>query len=318
MWETKEFAEYMSAHKQSPASTQRTLKMLSPILDNDFTNVTTEQVENLIIDFMPTSKVYIISVISYIKKYAKFLNNIELYNILTNIDKDVLWGKIKPICPVKYLSKSMFFELYNNIDRFEEHNTLYYKTLFWSIFEGIYSDDMDVVKNLRASDIDGNIVTLKKDDGYTYQIDIPEKLAEDLIELSKINIWNRPNRNGVCSVSMAGVYSDSCFKTECRKTNSETSFNYKHQIYRKLRKIYQNYVGTKLIASDIFVSGLMYKIKEALEERNIDFELAFSDPRKNKNENCEIIETIITKYNYSIKNATALRSRIKSHIDVFK
>lgn len=317
MWKTKEFVEYMSVHKQSPAATQRTLKMLSPILDNDFTNVTPEQVENLVIDFMPTSQTYVLSIVSRFKAYAEFIDNIKLYNILVDINKEALWKKIKPNCPVKYLSENMFQDIYNDIDRFEEHNALYYKTLFWSVFEGIYSDNMDVLRNLRASDINGSVVTLRRDDGYTYQIDVSEKLAKDLVELSKTNIWYRPNRSGVCSVAMVGRYNDSCFKVERRQTNNDNIESFKHPIYKKVQKICQNYIGFKIPISDLFVSGLMCKIKKALEDNGFNFMEVFNQPRNNKGETHKIIDEVIKKYNYSGSSVAVLRTRIRGNADMF-
>ena len=317
MWKTKEFEKYVATHKQSPISTQRTIKMLSPILDNNFADITIEQVENLIIDFAPTSQTYVLTVVSYFKAYAEFLNNIELYNILVDINKEALWQKIKPNCPAKYLSERMFYDVYNDIDRFEEHNTLYYKTLFWSIFEGIHSDNMDVLRNLRASDIDGNIVTLRRDNGYTYQIDIPRKLAEDLIELSKTNIWNRPNRSGVCSVAMTGLYFDSCFKVEKRATNNDNSNSFKQHIYKRIKKICEDYIGFKITASDLFISGLMFKVKKALEDNGFDFIEVFTQPRNNKGETHKIIDEIIKKYNYSGSSVAVLRTRIRGNADMF-
>ena len=317
MWKTKEFAEYIKLHEESPIGTIKTIKMLSPILDNDFSNATINQVETLIIDFMPTSHSYVISVVSRLKTYAEFLNNTELYNILVDIDKEALWKKIKPNCPAKYLSENMFYDVYNDIDRFEEHNTLYYKTLFWSIFEGIHSDNMDVLRNLRASDINENIVTLRRDDGYTYQIDVPKKLAEDLIELSKTNIWYRPNRSGVCSISMIGIYPDSCFKMEKRVTNNSSFDSFKQHIYKKIHRITQNYIGFKVAASDLFISGLMCKIKKALEDNGFDFIEVFNQPRNNKDETHKIIDEIIKKYNYCGASVSILRKRIRGNADMF-
>ena len=100
--------------------------------------------------------------------------------------------------------------------------------------EGIYNDDMSVIKNLRASDIKGNMVTLREDSGHSYDIEVSEEFAIDLKELSYIDTWERKNRYGLCKIKIEGLYSDSCFKVENRKGSSEYAYRYTY--YRILRK----------------------------------------------------------------------------------
>jgi len=90
---------------------------------------------------------------------------------------------------------------------------MYYKSLFRSLYEGIYSDDMSVLKNLRATDINNNIVTLREDNGNTYQMQIPADLADNLLQLPSEPFLRR-NRNATFPITVSGVYNDSCFKIE--------------------------------------------------------------------------------------------------------
>ena len=132
-----------------------------------------------------------------------------------------------------------------DIATYEEYNALYYELLFSCIWHGIYSDDLSVVKNLRKSDInDDGTITLNEDNGHTYKLKVPEKLAKDLKQLSNINIWQRRNRFGICNVDMRGVYSDSVFKIENRSTASNESFRF--TFYAKLRKISKEYLEYSL------------------------------------------------------------------------
>ena len=148
----------------------------------------------------------------------------------------------------KELNNEEYQRVIKDIATYEEFNALYYELLFSCIWNGIYNDDLSVIKNLRASNIgDDGIVILEEDNGHVYKFKISEKLASDLKQLASINTWQRQNRFGICNVEMRGVYQDSVFKIENRSTASNDSYRFTY--YAKLRKIAKEYL--ELYINDI-------------------------------------------------------------------
>ena len=197
----------------------------------------------------------------------------------------------------------------------EEYNALYFEMLFSCIYHGIYNDNMSVLKNLRGNDIqEDGMVMLKEDNGHTYRIKIPERLAKDLKQLSTINEWVRPNRFSLCHVEMKGVYSDSCFKVENRSTSSEDS--YKFSYYSKLRKISKEYIGHSLLPLQLYASGIVHRIKDELDKNGITLEEAFAKNSRNRTAYM-IIEKELIRSNSGIEISN-FREMVKGHLSSFK
>ena len=191
---------------------------------------------------------------------------------------------------------------------------MYYELLFSCIWHGLYSDDLSVIKNLRSSNIDDDgIVTLQEDNGHSYKLRIPEKLAKDLKQLASINTWQRPNRFSVCNVELRGVYNDSIFKIEHRKTAVDDSYRFSY--YSKLRKISKEYLEHSLLPLQLFASGVMHRIKGELEKNNITLEEAFADNSRNKAA-YTIIEKELIRTNSNIE-PTNFRELVKGHLNSF-
>ena len=181
------------------------------------------------------------------------------------------------------------------------------------IYEGIYSDDMSVLKNLRASDVHGNRITLHEDNGHTYDLKISDGLAFDLQELASKDAWERKNRYGICKVRMKGAYSDSIFKVEYRKTSSPEAAKFSY--YAKLRKIADEYLEHKILPLQLYVSGVMHRIILALEAHGLSVEEAFAENARNRYA-YEIISAELRRCNYTgyIGN---FREMVKGHVDSF-
>ena len=173
---------------------------------------------------------------------------------------------------------------------------------------------MSVIKNLRTSNIgDDGVVTLEEDNGHTYRLRIPEKLASDLKQLAAINTWQRPNRFGICNVDMRGVYNDSVFKIENRSTASNESFRFTY--YAKLRKIAKEYLEHTLLPLQLYTSGVMHRIKVELEKNNIPLGDAFAQNSRNKMAHL-IIQKELIRSNSSIEVGN-FRELVKGHLDSF-
>lgn len=282
--------------------------------DIDINNYNLIHLEQLVLSAKPNSPKDIITIIYVLSSYAKWLKNENIYQMLQSLDKKLLWKKASPYAKKKFISFKQYEQIVKDIATYEEYNSLYFELLFSCIYNGIYNDNMSVLKNLRRSDIhEDGMVILKEDNGHTYRIKIKERLAKDLKQLSTINEWIRPNRFGLCHVEMKGVYPDSCFKVENRTTNSEDS--YKFSYYSKLRKISKEYVGHSLSPLQLYASGIIQRIKLELNKNNISLEEAFSKNNRNRTAHI-IIEKELVRCNSGIEISN-FRELVKGHIDSF-
>lgn len=287
----------------------------------DIRNSNLIQLEQLILNAKPNSPKDIITIIYILSSYAKWLQeqdiikNDNMYEILQSLDKKLLWKKAAPFSKKKFISYEQYQQIIKDIATYEEYNALYYELIFSCIYYGIYNEDMSVLKNLRRSDIqEDGIVTLREDNSHVYKIKIPERLAKDLIQLSTIDEWIRPNRFSLCHVGMKGIYSDSVFKVESRSTNSEDS--YKFSYYSKLRKISKEYVGYALLPLQLYASGIVHRIQIELKKNNITLEESFAQNSRNKTAHM-IIEKELIRSNSGIE-ITNFRELIKGHLNSFK
>lgn len=236
-----------------------------------------------------------------------------LYQHVRAIDKKKLWKEAKPQAEKKFISYAQYKSVLHDIGLYEEYNPIYYEALFASIFEGIYNDDLSVLKNLRGSDIDGTIVTLREDNGHIYKLKISEELSKKLQELACTDIWSRPNRYNICNVPAIGLYPDTVFKVEKRKTASEKSQRFPY--YAKLRKIKDEYIGYNLSPLHLYASGIIYRVKYLLGKHNISLEEAFADNCRNRVA-YTIIANELERCN-SIIEVGNFRELVKGHVDVF-
>ena len=287
---------------------------------NNIENCSPIQMEQLIIDSQQSSPKSIITTIYVLSSYAKWLqenniiNNDNMLQILQSLDKKLLWQKCKKTAKKKFISHQQYEQIIKDIATYEEYNALYFELLFSCIYHGIYNDNLSVIKNLRASDIqEDGMVTLREDNNHVYRIKVSERLAKDLKQLSTINEWVRPNRFSLCHVEMKGVNSDSIFKVENRTTNSEDS--YKFSYYSKLRKISKEYVGHSLLPLQLYASGIMHRIKVELEKNNISLEEAFAQNSRNRTAHM-IIEKELIRSNSGIEIGN-FRELVKGHLDSF-
>jgi hypothetical protein len=298
---------------ESPNS-QKVAKFALKDVDENLENCSLMGLEQVILNKKPSSQKEITTIIYIFSSYAKWLNNDNLYQLLQSIDKNLLWKKAKPQAKKKFINNEQYQRVIKDIATYEEFNALYYELLFSCIWNGIYSDDLSVIKNLRASNIgDDGIVVLEEDNGHVYKFKIPEKLAYDLKQLASIGAWQRPNRFGICNVDMRGIHSDSVFKIENRSTASNDSYRFTY--YAKLRKIAKEYLEYSLLPLQLYTSGIMYRIKNELEKNDISLEEAFADNSRNKTAHLSIQKELI-RCNSSIELGN-FRELVKGHLESF-
>lgn len=304
---------------ESPNS-QKVAKFALKNIEGDIENYSPMELEQVILNKKPSSPKEIITIIYILSSYAKWLQeqgiikDDNMYQILQSFNKKLLWQKCKSTAKKKFISYEQHQMIIKDIATYEEYNALYYELLFSCIWSGMYNDDLSVIKNLRSSNIDDDgVVTLQEDNGHTYKLKIPEKLASDLKQLASINTWQRPNRFGICNVDMRGVYPDSVFKIENRSTASNDSFRFAY--YAKLRKIAKEYLEYSLLPLQLYTSGIMHRIKVELQKNNIPLEEAFADNSRHKLAHL-IIQKELIRCNSSIEVGN-FRELVKGHLDSF-
>lgn len=301
-------------------NTSKVVKFVLKDVDANIENYGLMELEQFILNLKPNSPKTIITICYVLGIYAKWLqeegviDNDNLYQMIQSLDKKLLWKKAKPHAKKKFISYEQYKTVIKDISMYEEYNALYYELLFGCIWFGIYSDDLSVIKNLRASNIDDDgMVTLQEDNGHIYKLKVPEKFARDLKQLAKINTWQRRNRFGVCNVDMRGVYSDSVFKIENRSTASNDSYRFTY--YAKLRKMAKEYVEYPLLPLQLYTSGIMHRIKTELDNNGISLEEAFADNSRNRMAHL-IISKELMRCNSGIEVGN-FRELVKGHLESF-
>ena len=279
-------------------NSRKAAKCYSVLGDYDYTDCTIIDLEQIILNMKPKNLKSIITICYFMGEYAKFMNNNKLYHMVQSLDKKAIWSIAKEFAEERFISNKRFKEIYNDIGLYEESNSFYKQTLFRAIYEGIYSEDLSAIKNLRASDIHGNKVSLCRDDRIgTYDIEISEELAMDLKELSNIDYSERKNRWGsITHVKTTGLHQDSCFKVESRNgSEDKIKFSY----YRVLRHISDEYIGYGLTPFNLFLSGVVYRIKLELNKHDMTLTGVFNEYDRSNAVANNIINEVLKKNNYS-------------------
>ena len=213
------------------------------------------------------------------RNFGRSIGDQALLHMLDTIDFLEISLKVIELGTAKYFSNEKFKAAYHSINNSYVLNPVYTQALFLCIYEGVYSRDFSVLKNLRAADIYGNTIICRADDGVTYEIDVSDKLVEDLTCLSQTHSWASRNRHGYCEKGLVGEHDDSCFKVERReKKNRRNSIeeSYKTTYRNRLREIVSTEIGYNITAFDIYVSGIMHRISQKLQIQGISVCDAFS------------------------------------------
>lgn len=293
---------------------KRSAKSLKMLHEVDFENCTPEMIKALLIDAHPVSEKVVATYLTIMKKYAFYLGRNDIVRMVRMFSYEIFWEEYK-YSTKKYISKEAFDQFCNRINLEEPHNALHKVCLARCIYEGIYNDDLSVLMNLRQCDIHGNIVTLRPDNGSSYDLEISPELAEDLIELSKIFIWKRDNHFGTISeTQMEGREYNSCFKT-AQKEGSGKSKTPHIRYVNLYRSLTNKYVEYRLTSYDTFLSGLAYRITENLKKEGLNAIEVFERYSGNK-KGFEIIQKELDRCHYKTTMMNFI-STIRSHIHVF-
>lgn len=306
-----------------PENSRKTMLAYSWIGDLSET-ITAEELKQIIIDKQPKSKREITVILNSAARYARYCNNDQLLSVIEEIramGRANIWTIAKPNAEKIYISNKEFKIAMiglnpNDPDEEFEENTLYYRTLFWAVYEGIFNYNMSVLENLRASDIDleNRSVTLRDDKENTYIMnEMSEQLLIDLIQCSKLLYWEQKKRgNSLARYDMVGKYPDACFKAVTTKAKQNLRAGYT----AKLKKITTTYYDGQISPTHIYYSGIAYRVAERLKTNDISLEEAFR-PNNNSFLQKKIIEQELIRSHY--KNPVSkFKEIIDSHLEIME
>ncbi len=282
----------------------------------DYNNCTVKDIEKIITEMKPNSYRATLSIYNLLIAYSRFIDNKRLEKAILLVRKKELWKRIKPKDNVKFISFKQFNEICIKLDHIDlsNNNKLYYKTLFKSVYEGIYNGDMSVLKNLRKRDINGNTVDLRPDEGVAYSLEISDNLARDLVVLSSIETLSRENGKSTYERELIGEEIDSCFKIVKNKSSSNKVY---YDAYARILrvKVLNECLGHALNPKDVYISGIMYRISQLLKENGFLFYDAFGDGRCDSSA-IDIVEKELKRCNHSI-GIYNFKDMIRGYEDVF-
>lgn len=247
-----------------------------------------------------------------------YTNNKQLYQIIKSVDVDDIWTLTKYDAPIKFLNDKQFKQLLESIDKYEQQeNKLYYITLFQAIYEGIYGKNLYEISELRVSDIKGNTVNLRHENGTETKLQISNELVCNLIELSNQQEWIKSGRGGsLYSHKLIGKYEDSCFKV-VRKIDCVNEDNaIKNFYYHKIRKIYKEHLKSGIITKDIYYSGIINRIIKQMKSKNYNLEESLIHYRNKVDVNIyNIFADELKRVNCEL-NPSHFKNRILEYIDI--
>lgn len=275
-----------------------------------------DELREMIIKCNPLNEEQIIYIIFLIRRYNQELKNDNVVTYVNNINAKELWEKCKTINgQKKFLSYFDLEVLTFQIMGDDFLNPIYFVGLIRSIYEGIYNNDLEILKNLNYSSIKTNRVEIIDNRGKLFSIPISEELYWILKDLSKIGVY-RKNAKGIFRIKDDRIapMKESCFKIEKYSNNGKA---YSLSYYKKLNIIKQKYNLYSFLPKDIYTSGLIYRIKLEIEKEGFNLKTVFIDYYKIwKNK----LKNLLIKYDYTDVfegDIDKLRKNIKNRIDEF-
>lgn len=300
------------------------MRKLSLPDDKTMCDMDAQDLAQIVIDSKPSSLQDVSSATLAIKEYIRWLgeqnktiprslNQIEFLNKQMIYNASIEKNGVEK----KYISKS---DLDSAIDKIynSEVNYEYCVALVMAIYEGIYSDDMDVIRNLKRSDVGDGYVVLTNDDGYRWRFDVSEELTELLVKVSRITEFYirtprddyRPEKE---FVGWDGS-EDACFKVPSRTVVADRKKSSAQSYRFRIRKM-DEYFGRHIKPKDIYISGIVNRINDKLAEHGITLNEAFAFRGMNRIA-INIIKEELKRSGHE-KNIAHLRSIIKGHLDEF-
>ena len=223
-----------------------------------------------------------------LRLYGMAYDCMPLLKELENVDRLAITRKAqKDSDKRKFISFHEYLQFCHNIRENEDHNQDYQVALVMAIYNGIWSSDGSILKNLRCGDIheDTGKVTCRPDDGEPYELEVEKTLISLLLKATEKKEWERHNYRGVFSNPIYGEYPDSVFKIE--RIHDAT---YKHSYYMKFYKLSKRYIPFQVSPRNFYISGVLHKCHLALSKFKYTLEdsLVVRDPIAVKIMNAEL------------------------------
>lgn len=272
-----------------------------------------------IVELRPNSLKSVSNYKSTLMQYAKYRQNTDALERLNRLDRISILEQCEALGYIRpqFVSHDRFMHITNAIRNSSTRNALFIASLLQVIYYGIYNEDMSVITNLRASDINlaNAQVMVHCDNGDIYPLPLPTELARDLISLSTIQTEERNNRFGPFEMPIEGRYSDSCFKLEARTTGENHQYSY----LSRIREVLPEFLGYDMDPRDIYLSGIMNQVKKNLKNEGITLEEAFAPHSR---VGTSIIKDTLNFYHSPLvkeKNPVRyLRQHLAGHLSEFK
>lgn len=245
---------------------------------DDLSTLSEQDIVDIIVQMKPINKRMITTVLNTFKSYAKIVvENDNLFNRLSGINRSEVWEKVisEGNLEKRFISDAEFIEIIDSI-LYDESlmNNTYYAALLTAIYDGIFEPNMVVIRNLRASDISENTITLRYSDNIEVKREFSDELISMLLELADNDKWLRISKyNTIYESQMEGCYPDTCFRKESRGTINDS--NIRTVYYRKIEKI-NKYLGLKIKPRDLFISGIVNRCIKAYKESGIELSKAIA------------------------------------------
>lgn len=257
---------------------------------------------------------------SQFRNYARAIEDQNLLHILDQIDFLEISLRVRELGVAKYFSHKKFEAAFHSINNSSVLNPFYVQTLFLCIYEGVYSRDFSVLMNLRASDINGNVVTCRPENCASYDVEISDTLADNLRVLGATHSWMCRNGHREFPRDISGEYFDSCFKVENPRERenrrSPLKDRYKNTYRNRLREIVSIELGYNVFAFEIYVSGIMHRIATQLAGQGYAVCDAFA---KNNRDIAikHIIENELRRCNYK-GSVSQFKQLVEGHLELFE
>lgn len=278
-------------------------------------NMDKETLQDTLVGMKPTNVRQASTMMSFLSAYGRACEKLEFVDLVSSIDrKEIIQTNSKK----KFISEEEFKDLLYNIEMTEELNTYYGIAILDCIFQGIYSPKLTALKNLRVSDINGNEVTVKPDegDGKPYKVKVTSDLVELLKDLAQKDTCQRRNPHGTFEIPVEGIFSDSCFKIETRDNGKEP--DYYATYYKRVNLLTGKYLDYKVKPNNLYLSGLMAKIIRRMRANGFSDDKIRESFRFNHKAgyDIDIIQTTVMKSGFT-KEMYLFRDSVKNNVDDF-
>lgn len=242
------------------------------ITEDKFDFVTSQELENKMVDKNPKSPQELYNLSYHVVRYAKWClenNYINTSNIIDELRRINITNSYDKVDKEhKYLSFKDVDEICENITSSEEYkdNALYLRTLLRAIYEGVYTTDWYGIISLTKDDIDvtNNTVTVHRSDGTSFKIKVSSQLIVDMLDLSKVEYWLQNHRYEAIEKKFTTENPNVIFKSITRSDNNYQSPNYNGVcicfFQDRFKYIIRKYTDNSYKAYTVFKSGIIYRI----------------------------------------------------------